>query len=110
MGRILAGIFISVRLARFIYPLFAERRDGAGLLDKHPPHILVVSVCSLRPDRLSPYNPAFTFSPHIGKWAKDAFIFDNAIAEKPWQNFFFDSNEIIKKELVNAHGYTGFRK
>ncbi len=72
-------------------------------------NILVVSACSLRTDRLGVYNPGFAGSPRIDEWAKGAFVFTNAIAEKPWQNFNFEANEVINRMTLAANGYTPFK-
>jgi phosphoglycerol transferase MdoB-like AlkP superfamily enzyme len=43
-----------------------------------PPNILFIVVDSLRRDYLSAYNPAVTFTPKIGAWARESFVFRNA--------------------------------
>jgi hypothetical protein len=41
------------------------------------PHIFVFVIDSLRPDYLSPYNPAVAFTPGIEQFAADSFVFRN---------------------------------
>jgi len=43
-----------------------------------PPHIFLFVIDSLRPDYLSPYNPAVTFTPRLAAFATDALVFRNA--------------------------------
>lgn len=42
------------------------------------PNIFIIVVDSLRQDYLSPYNPAVSFTPAIGSFAKDGVVFRNA--------------------------------
>lgn len=42
------------------------------------PDIFLLVIDSLRPDYLSAYNPAVTFTPNIGGFAADSFVFRNA--------------------------------
>ncbi|PWT80241.1 MAG: hypothetical protein C5B57_12525, partial [Blastocatellia bacterium] len=42
------------------------------------PHVFLFLIDSLRRDYLSPYNPAVTFTPSIGEFASDSFVFDRA--------------------------------
>ncbi|MGE0816971.1 MAG: sulfatase-like hydrolase/transferase [Vicinamibacterales bacterium] len=43
-----------------------------------PPHIFLFVVDSLRPDYLSPYNPAVGFTPGLAAFARDSVVFTNA--------------------------------
>lgn len=45
-----------------------------------PPMFLFV-IDSLRPDYLSPYNPAVSFTPRIGEFAADSVVFRNALTK-----------------------------
>jgi hypothetical protein len=54
----------------FVRPLAA----GGG----RKPHIFLFVIDSLRPDYLSPYNPSVTFTPSIGAFALDSFVFERA--------------------------------
>jgi len=42
------------------------------------PHIVIFIVDSLRRDYLSPYNPAVHFTPQIGAFAAESFVFERA--------------------------------
>ena len=44
------------------------------------PNIFIVVVDSLRPDYLSAYNPAATFTPNIGAFAADSIVWRNAFS------------------------------
>jgi membrane-anchored protein YejM (alkaline phosphatase superfamily) len=82
---------------------FTREDDANGV------NVLVVSACSLRPDRIGIYNPASKLTPKIDAWAKDAFVFNNAIAERPWQNFTFEGSEMMNRAFLAKHGYAPFR-
>jgi arylsulfatase A-like enzyme len=45
-----------------------------------PPNIYVFVIDSLRPDYLSPYNPAVTFTTAIDALARDSLVFHNAFS------------------------------
>lgn len=76
---------------------------------RNRPNILVVSVCSLRPDRIGVYNRDFKGSPRIDAWSKGSFVFTNAVAEEPWQNFGFEGAEVVNRAFLAKHGYENFR-
>jgi hypothetical protein len=42
------------------------------------PHVFFFAIDSLRPDYLSPYNPAVTFTPAIARFASESTVFRNA--------------------------------
>ena len=46
-----------------------------------PPNIVVVVVDSLRPDYISPYNPAVTFTPAIGAFGADSVVMRRAFTQ-----------------------------
>lgn len=72
-------------------------------------NVLVVSACSIRRDRLGLYNPAFKSStPKIDAWARSSFVFNNAAAERPWQNFAFEARDIITRRFLAQIGYYNF--
>jgi hypothetical protein len=74
------------------------------------PHlnVLVVSVCSLRFDRLGVFNPDFKGTPKIDEWAKGAFRFTNGIAERPWQNYTYEGSDVVKRHWLGSMGYRDF--
>ncbi len=43
-----------------------------------PPHVFLFLIDSLRRDYVSAYNPAVTFTPAMGSFAADSFVFDRA--------------------------------
>ena len=44
-----------------------------------PPNVFVIVLDSLRRDYLSPYNSAVSFTPAIDAWARESFVFRNAL-------------------------------
>jgi len=56
----------------FVSPLAAAPRQP-------PPHLFLFVIDSLRPDYLSPYNAAVTFTPRIAELADDSVVFRNAV-------------------------------
>jgi hypothetical protein len=55
--------------------------DVARPPSTRPPNIFVVVVDSLRPDYLSAYNPAATFTPAIGAFAKESIVMRRAYTQ-----------------------------
>ena len=53
-----------------------QRRPAA-----RPPHLFIVVVDSMRPDYLSAYNPAATFTPAIGAFAKESIVMRRAFTQ-----------------------------
>lgn len=53
--------------------------DGAA--PARVPHVFLFVIDSLRRDYLSPYNPAVSFTPAIGRWASEHFVFRNAFTQ-----------------------------
>ncbi len=50
-----------------------------------PPNILLISIDTLRADRLSLYGYPRPTSPHLDRWARSrAAIFQTAVAQAPW--------------------------
>ncbi len=101
---LVVAVAALIALSRFLYPIW----DVGAYFDRRP-NILVVSVCSLRPDRIGAYNPKFKRSPLIDEWSQGAYIFTNAVAEEPWQNFTFEATETIHREFLARHKYSHFR-
>jgi len=56
---------------------FTTRRKAT----ETPPHVFLFVIDSLRRDYLSAYNPAVSFTPAIGAWASDQFVFRNAFTQ-----------------------------
>ena len=62
-------------------PMVSPPADFAAPIAPGPqphPHIFLFAIDSLRPDYLSAYNPAVTFTPNIGRFAADSLVFRNA--------------------------------
>lgn len=49
-----------------------------------PKNVLIYLVDTLRPDHLGCYGYAKPVSPHIDAFAKEATLFQNAVAQSPW--------------------------
>ncbi len=50
-----------------------------------PPNVLLISIDTLRADRLSLYGYARQTSPHLDEWARsEAAVFRSAVAQAPW--------------------------
>ncbi|MGZ3723167.1 MAG: sulfatase-like hydrolase/transferase, partial [Bdellovibrionales bacterium] len=71
-------------------------------------NVLVVSACSLRWDRLGVFNPQSRLTPKIDAWAKGAFVFNNAIAERPWQNYTYESSDTVRRDFLHENGYKDY--
>lgn len=97
---LIGGVFAAVKVW---LPRFDVWIAGRGKMN-----VLVVSSCSLRPDRIGIYNPEFKRSPLIDKWSQGAYIFTNAVAEEPWQNFSYEASEIIDRPFLAQQGYLVF--
>jgi hypothetical protein len=63
-----------------IEPVRIDAGPPPAPVDTTRPHILLFVVDSLRPDYLSAYNPAVTFTPRIGEFAADSLVFSNAFS------------------------------
>lgn len=104
MLRFLLGLSLPVVVALAVYALLPRKMHGAGLLSPKPPNILIVSVCSLRHDRVMG-DQAARLLPQVTAWSEGAIRFENAIGEKPWQNHSFDGQEILTRAYLTEHGY-----
>jgi len=74
----------------------------------HRLNVLIVSACSLRMDRLGVFNPDIKLTPKIDAWAKGSFQFTNGIAERPWQNYTFESMDVVPPDYLVKLGYRDF--
>jgi hypothetical protein len=52
--------------------------DEPRAISTHRPNIFIIVIDSLRPDYLSAYNPAVTFTPAIGAFAADSIVMRHA--------------------------------
>jgi hypothetical protein len=121
------------------FETYLRRNTGLGNVDVKPVHIDFVHsmgpapvqpapliflfvVDSLRPDYLSPYNPAATFTPRLAEFAAENLVFTNtftryggtglsmaaiwagsAIVHKQYPKPFYPMNALEK--LLDANGY-----
>ncbi len=49
-----------------------------------PPNVLLVTIDTLRPDRLSAYGYARRDTPHIDAFAAEGALFEHALTDTPW--------------------------
>ena len=61
-----------------IHPLDVDFVRPLREATSRKPHIFLLVVDSMRPDYLSAYNPVVTFTPEIGAFASDSFVFRRA--------------------------------
>ena len=53
--------------------------------EARPPNIIMISLDTLRADRLSAYGHHRQTSPNLDRWAsRDAVLFENAVVQAPW--------------------------
>ena len=49
-----------------------------------PPNVVLISIDTLRSDRLSLYGHSRITSPHLDAWADGAVVFERTVAPSPW--------------------------
>lgn len=62
-----------------IEPINLEFVSPLEATPRRPPHVFLFVIDSLRPDYLSPYNRAVTFTPRIAQFASESIVFQNAM-------------------------------
>lgn len=81
------GFEVATDHARFGrgFPLWATPRLIVRDPSPPPPNIVVISIDTLRADRLSLYGHDRPTSPNLDRWARrEAVVFDRCIAQAPW--------------------------
>lgn len=69
----------------FGVPMWAEPEVRAPTTDDMPPNVVLISVDTLRADRMSLYGSDRLTTRRIERWAeRRAVVFDNAVAASPW--------------------------
>ena len=68
----------STIAAAEIAPIDIDFVTPLGPATGRRPHIFLFVIDSLRRDYLSAYNPAVAFTPSVGAFARDSFVFDRA--------------------------------
>ena len=71
---IITSLFLDLYLLNH-FPNFVSNVE----LNEYP-NIILINIDTLRPDHLSLYGYSLNTSPNLDKFAKDAVVFDNAIA------------------------------
>jgi len=72
------GVFLAVALC----PTFSPAAEPAKI-PASPQNILLITIDTLRPDRLSCYSPAYLKTPVIDALAAGGVLFENAFAHTP---------------------------
>ncbi len=74
---------------------------------KRPPDVLLVSIDTLRADRLGAYGYEKTISPNLDAWsARNAVTFEQAIAQAPW-TFPSHVSMLTGRESIGLGAYFG---
>jgi len=81
--RHIAKAEVTRALAQWATPVLSPSSDArAG--NKHLPNVVLISIDTLRPDRLSLSGYERQTSPHLDRWAEEAVIFERAVTSAPW--------------------------
>jgi arylsulfatase A-like enzyme len=76
---LIAGVAVLVALAGVV---FARReRTPPGW---HPKQVVLITIDTLRFNRLGLYGYQKPTSPHLDEWSKSAVVFDQAMSAAPW--------------------------
>jgi arylsulfatase A-like enzyme len=67
------------------------------------PNVVLVTVDTLRPDRLSCYGEAAPETPHIARLAEQGTLFENAITDTPWTTPSMAS--VMTGTYATLHGF-----
>ncbi len=66
-------------------PMWADPTVWAPSPDPPPPNVVLISVDTLRADRMSLYGYSRPTTPHLDRWARErAVVFESAVAAAPW--------------------------
>ncbi len=66
-------------------PAWAHPEILASVRAERRPNVILISIDTLRADRLSIYGHQRPTSPHIDAWARrSAVVFERAVAPSPW--------------------------
>ncbi|HKX26211.1 MAG TPA: sulfatase-like hydrolase/transferase [Blastocatellia bacterium] len=108
-----------------VEPVDVQLVPNLAKTDGPKPYIFIITIDSLRPDYLSPYNRAVNFTPSIGSFASESVVMENAFTHygatglsepsiwtgavglhKQYITPFYPMNTLQK--LVDAEGYQSF--
>jgi hypothetical protein len=67
-------------IAADVAPIDLAFVPSLGPSERRPPHVFLLVLDSLRPDYLSPYNPAVEFTPSIARFAGESVVFERAFS------------------------------
>lgn len=116
-----ASIFLVGFLVSYIYTRFFKNKDGNGY------NVIILSVDTLRQDRMGVYGYQGGTTPNIDEWSKDATVFNNAYTVSPLtvpsftalftgkhpyqtriisnESFFLSPRTLTIPEVLTRHGY-----
>jgi arylsulfatase A-like enzyme len=86
LRRPLMLLYVSV-LVSPILSLKLDRSAGDALSARprsQMPHVVLITIDTLRPDALSCYEPARNNTPNIDRLCRDGLVFTNAFSPAPW--------------------------
>ncbi len=78
------GLIVVAGLAIHAVPWLVERRPSLRASRPGMPNVLLIILDTARAASLSVYGYARPTTPKLESWAKDAVVFDRAIATSPW--------------------------
>lgn len=76
---VIIGIVVAVAAIGLVWMTRAGRSQRSG-----PPNVILISLDTLRADRLGAYHYSRTTSPFLDSWAASSAVFDHAISAAPW--------------------------
>jgi arylsulfatase A-like enzyme len=76
---------------------------GEPAAPEGPPHVVLVTVDTLRPDRLSAYGFEGHETPHIDALASEGVLFENAFTDTPWTTPSMSS--VLTGTWPTLHGF-----
>ncbi|MCH8004565.1 MAG: sulfatase, partial [Nanoarchaeota archaeon] len=94
--------FITISFFLDVYSLNYIPGSAPNVELNDYPNILLIEIDTLRADHLSLYGYSFNTSPNIDEFARDAVVFDNAIA--PASGSLPSTSSIITGKYVSHHG------
>jgi arylsulfatase A-like enzyme len=66
-------------------PMWADPAVWAPSAEPAPPNVVLISIDTLRADRMSLYGYPRPTTPHLDRWAREkAVVFETAVAAAPW--------------------------
>lgn len=111
MGQLMKESFVlklKIRYSAALAALFFTLMPGAQSLAE-PPNIVLLSIDTLRADRLSCYGYKYPTSPHIDQLAAEGLLFEDALCEVPLTAPSMGSMLSSQFPRMNGTGRNGLR-